>query len=143
MGIVFPMLVGVFLYPPTISASTTSLPHARGGVSEQKMINRLHYQSSPCSWGCFLTSKTKLFLKLVFPMLVGVFLCSIATSGSCRGLPHARGGVSWLSEKILSLRSSSPCSWGCFYCRRTRGGRESVFPMLVGVFPSVLRVISW
>ncbi len=69
-------------------------------------------------------------------MHVGVFLLgkTLASFKSC--LPHARGGVSFNGDNRQLLAESSPCTWGCFFCRLYRRHKMQVFPMHVGVFPS-------
>ena len=52
-------------------------------------------------------------------------------------LPHARGGVSYLSTIDTSDDMSSPCTWGCFLLGKTWVSDRVVFPMHVGVFPPV------
>ena len=50
---VFPTPVGVFPDIPIGSVVATSLPHARGGVSEELLFWALDLESSPRPWGCF------------------------------------------------------------------------------------------
>ena len=57
-------------------------------------------------------------------------------------LPHARGGVSRGSLAPLPLNESSPCSWGCFLIVVAIATDVYVFPMLVGVFPTVMKTTS-
>ena len=113
--VVFPTLVGVFLPPGRYGSTPHSLPHARGGVSLSHQVDFSCPQSSPRSWGCFLSG------------------CAILSHGLC--LPHARGGVSTgrypanrrhevfptlvgvfpIVDGHLRLKAaSSPRSWGCF-----------------------------
>ena len=51
--IVFPTHVGVFPGKGKEGRSGSSLPHARGGVSDSRSLNRDGRQSSPRTWGCF------------------------------------------------------------------------------------------
>ena len=133
---VFPTLVGVF--PTTFRATTdsSSLPHARGGVSSRFKPPQRTAPSSPRSWGCFYHHKHTAHVLAVFPTLVGVFLVCFVNPRCPVGLPHARGGVSPASSAQLFLLTSSPRSWGCFqkYSKKYVGGE--VFPTLVGVFPA-------
>ncbi len=50
---VFPTYVGVFLDQAVPSAGTPSLPHVRGGVSEDALHAPVGNESSPRTWGCF------------------------------------------------------------------------------------------
>ncbi len=75
-------------------------------------------KSSPRPWGCFSTKAGRSRLMGVFPTPVGVFLGAPTNSLAGDGLPHARGGVSWLAGAVDDLIESSPRPWGCF--RRTR-----------------------
>ena len=50
---VFPTPVGVFLAPFLALLTTSRLPHARGGVSLERLGWRLVGRSSPRPWGCF------------------------------------------------------------------------------------------
>ena len=52
------------------------------------------------------------------------------------GLPHARGGVSIILWLLVPYIRSSPRSWGCFQNLHPTLKCLSVFPTLVGVFPS-------
>ena len=98
--LVFPTLVGVFLFIVFISNIISSLPHARGGVSIYGYVPLVLGKSSPRSWGCFRSPVLERLPRLVFPTLVGVFprLCRCACL-NC-GLPHARGGVSSWGMKV-------------------------------------------
>ncbi len=90
--------------------------------------------SSPRSWGCFLlwVDSDKWFD--VFPTLVGVFLWFLSRIRWRAGLPHARGGVSKVSEESVIIIRSSPRSWGCFLEAEVFHHVKHVFPTLVGVF---------
>ena len=73
LGPVFPTCVGVFLGLNARTATQTSLPHVRGGVSaagENRFTDR---QSSPRAWGCFYSCQAGISLSPVFPTCVGVF----------------------------------------------------------------------
>ena len=70
----------------------------------------------------------------VFPTPVGVFPPDYRRILASRGLPHARGGVSWVHSRSRFLRWSSPRPWGCFYSRMTLSAGKIVFPTPVGVF---------
>ena len=75
--LVFPMHVGVFPVQGLCQRSRSSLPHARGGVSENVSMKSSPLMSSPCTWGCF-SSLFRHFVNLpVFPMHVGVFLVGV------------------------------------------------------------------
>ncbi len=112
---VFPTLVGVFLYAPTVRRGVIRLPHARGGVSQ--------------------ACRTAQYLQKVFPTLVGVFHLRLGHCLDGVGLPHARGGVSRPRNQKGLVHTSSPRSWGCFYLSGLAEEGETVFPTLVGVFP--------
>ena len=103
--------------------SQLCLPHARGGVSETNGLLIRGKGSSPRTWGCFLWIARPRQRAEVFPTHVGVFLPEAAGVASRRGLPHARGGVSYelLSDGTLTV--SSPRTWGCFYPSRRGKGR--------------------
>ena len=70
----------------------------------------------------------------VFPTHVGVFLDGKDFARFCRGLPHARGGVSTLAKQGVYSPESSPRTWGCFYRLSSFPGTSDVFPTHVGVF---------
>ncbi len=91
-----------------------SLPHARGGVSIHG--HGLWHQdpSSPRPWGCFRLLEWQRRGLTVFPTPVGVFLNFPRLVRLYMGLPHARGGVSHVSQNILDFSWSSPRPWGCF-----------------------------
>ena len=132
---VFPTHVGVFLRFITKALSFASLPHARGGVSCQRARPARVRRSSPRTWGCFFFLKKLRFPLTVFPTHVGVFLACIVCTPFQKGLPHARGGVSYAKFPILSSTESSPRTWGCFQCFRIEVSCRLVFPTHVGVFP--------
>ena len=94
---VFPTLVGVFLWACIAFAGGCRLPHARGGVSQKRPRWAACCGSSPRSWGCFHGRHLTKLTGGVFPTLVGVFLYALMNSPVSEGLPHARGGVSYLS----------------------------------------------
>ena len=94
---VFPMHVGVFLRFENLDVTSTSLPHACGGVSQLRQAFQIQRLSSPCMWGCFSKSPIVIINYVVFPMHVGLFLNQIDGDGKSVGLPHACGGVSTTS----------------------------------------------
>ena len=76
----------------------TGLPHARGGVSGTRRLVNGERRSSPRTWGCFSPASSDTGDIDVFPTHVGVFpLLRYAGQGR-PGLPHARGGVSFLDK---------------------------------------------
>ena len=90
--------------------------------------------SSPRAWGCFLP----LFLadgrEAVFPTCVGVFLTGSKAPKSSAGLPHVRGGVSYVWGIAGEGSLSSPRAWGCFPYLDFIRNQPCVFPTCVGVF---------
>ena len=140
--IVFPTHVGVFLYGPISRRFSSSLPHARGGVSFLGVEHGKRGQSSPRTWGCFWRENYTLGRRVVFPTHVGVFLIGGGRrSHSCR-LPHARGGVSATGVLDGLGRVSSPRTWGCFRIRWRMSLPCRVFPTHVGVFPNSLAYVT-
>ena len=71
----------------------------------------------------------------LFPTPVGVFLAHPVSPPESVPLPHARGGVSVISDTLHALKSSSPRPWGCFRRRAWLKPMTSLFPTPVGVFP--------
>ena len=69
-------------------------------------------------------------------MLVGVFRVLPVPVSVPLSLPHACGGVSKRAGVDSSLAASSPCLWGCFRFIIGPAAGTTVFPMLVGVFPT-------
>ena len=116
---------------------SSSLPHARGGVSVVSQGRDERHQSSPRTWGCFSLRCSRRVRCFVFPTHVGVFLFIIARAFPSLGLPHARGGVSRTEDGMAGGVSSSPRTWGCFHLPRLLPGPSLVFPTHVGVFPIV------
>ena len=112
---VFPTHVGVFLLMLTFRGLRLSLPHARGGVSATTSSSSPLRLSSPRTWGCFYTQLFDAKAQEVFPTHVGVFLLGSFLLMFARRLPHARGGVSWLTYAVMLLVGSSPRTWGCFH----------------------------
>ncbi len=132
---VFPTCVGVFPLRGKSSATSSRLPHVRGGVSASKSSLGGQMASSPRAWGCFSAFPRRQRRARVFPTCVGVFPRRSRTTRSRRGLPHVRGGVSTLGDMANVVLQSSPRAWGCFHS--PLGGRPvlPVFPTCVGVFP--------
>ena len=133
---VFPTPVGVFLGDIHDNSPFNSLPHARGGVSQEMVVFSSLTTSSPRPWGCFLVSIRSDFSIAVFPTPVGVFLSFSDHFRSSRRLPHARGGVSTPPPYCSACHKSSPRPWGCFFDYIGLGFNDSVFPTPVGVFPN-------
>ena len=133
---VFPTHVGVFLYVWWCNPQFYGLPHARGGVSEVNYMKIAVNWSSPRTWGCFCFLLTTAFITSVFPTHVGVFLKNKGVLFVSAGLPHARGGVSWIYAVLHLCRWSSPRTWGCFFLRLAPPVDFLVFPTHVGVFPA-------
>ena len=111
------------------------LPHARGGVSFGDTFAAKWSLSSPRPWGCFRLRRSLDNSTGVFPTPVGVFLFTSAGPRARHCLPHARGGVSYLSCAGLCGRGSSPRPWGCFLSVMRWPMWSRVFPTPVGVFP--------
>ena len=125
---VFPTHVGVFLIFFLSVALRKSLPHARGGVSRNHGGKSDNAQSSPRTWGCFPKPRSVRLPRRVFPTHVGVFLSLYLYTDSTLCLPHARGGVSIQSVAYMPPSSSSPRTWGCFYCPNFRIRRICSLP---------------
>ena len=121
--VVFPTCVGVFLFRPRSHLCSRSLPHVRGGVSDDKLIESIELESSPRAWGCF--------------------------PGACArnvppcGLPHVRGGVSPRQFLPHPHPASSPRAWGCFPGPAWRSSLIMVFPTCVGVFLTCMSRASY
>ena len=115
---VFPTCVGVFPTTSSSRASSSSLPHVRGGVSSRRTLPVSAASSSPRAWGCFCRLKLFVGAVLVFPTCVGVFLLLNAFCSARVSLPHVRGGVSAITP--------------------TQAISGLVFPTCVGVFPLLL-----
>ena len=97
---------------PWYSFMVFCLPHARGGVSQEKFQQALGALSSPRTWGCFWCLLAASMLMVVFPTHVGVFpQTERATDGLIR-LPHARGGVSKTQDILATNLGASPHMWG-------------------------------
>ena len=94
---VFPTCVGVFHDALSRRLLLEGLPHVRGGVSGYLMLPIEADESSPRAWGCFLPLMIKSTATLVFPTCVGVFPEVINLKWRDVGLPHVRGGVSYIS----------------------------------------------
>ena len=134
---VFPTPVGVFPKNGRYFTGVSSLPHARGGVSQADRTAIYPSTSSPRPWGCFLIRLDAIWKARVFPTPVGVFLVTALSVILRLSLPHARGGVSYSVTLLLKLTTSSPRPWGCFHKGSKRTIREQVFPTPVGVFPKL------
>ena len=139
--LVFPTLVGVFLPFFIMDENCNSLPHARGGVSFVYLEEDCDLSSSPRSWGCFPGAFVDVVVGRVFPTLVGVFPGKYSKRHRHAGLPHARGGVSVSCPDAVTSVASSPRSWGCFRMTCETSHHGTVFPTLVGVFPTGTRPI--
>ena len=110
------------------------LPHARGGVSKFGSYHVRQQGSSPRTWGCFWSGPQTGWRLVVFPTHVGVFLNSCLCRQSRVSLPHARGGVSLVSDLPRIPWESSPRTWGCFFHILHIRPLGKVFPTHVGVF---------
>ncbi len=133
-GSVFPTCVGVFPKASCALTSKTGLPHMRGGVSTQILLDLLRMASSPHAWGCFHIGPNGENGVLVFPTCVGVFLYVVTLGDELRGLSHMRGGVSGRSAAVIAYELSSPHAWGCFLYVTLLFLSLCVFPTCVGVF---------
>ena len=132
---VFPTPVGVFLLGSGDAPGGAGLPHARGGVSQDKDCCGVRGGSSPRPWGCFHGDKPYPHHHHVFPTPVGVFPLKPRKRKDEKSLPHARGGVSLWAQHASARDASSPRPWGCFPLQISSAGQPGVFPTPVGVFP--------
>ena len=112
---VFPTPVGVFLLWEPYFFWHICLPHARGGVSTVGALFFWAHLSSPRPWGCFSFRISTPWRVCVFPTPVGVFPNSSMCTVYRVCLPHARGGVSFVSDLSRPSGESSPRPWGCFF----------------------------
>ncbi len=131
---VFPTHVGVFLRGWSPREVGNCLPHARGGVSPLAEKGGYKRQSSPRTWGCFLSKMEAISYPWVFPTHVGVFPWDDKARAWTVSLPHARGGVSYEYSSFTTCRGSSPRTWGCFQVSAQVRSAYRVFPTHVGVF---------
>ena len=131
---VFPTPVGVFLPCRLRHHPRWGLPHTRGGVSSVQHRQNSVPRSSPHPWGCFWSYCSGCPCVPVFPTPVGVFLGILRSSGGEIGLPHTRGGVSYIPGSNPDGKVSSPHPWGCFFRYQTQLQSRHVFPTPVGVF---------
>lgn len=113
---------------------STSLPHARGGVSQGGNPARNRQGSSPRPWGCFHLNRCIEYLLGLFPTPVGVFRQHLMPRTGSLALPHARGGVSGTITYQTYKGISSPRPWGCFRLRLKKCLSRKLFPTPVGVF---------
>ena len=134
-GVVFPTLVGVFLFGKPGLDRGGGLPHACGGVSGATGSFTAESGSSPRLWGCFPLWPLSPVRQEVFPTLVGVFPPSSGIVSPRSSLPHACGGVSAPFTTYHCPLWSSPRLWGCFHLHLFQQWSGNVFPTLVGVFP--------
>ena len=132
---VFPTHVGVFPRVTREVNASSSLPHARGGVSHSPGPPASPLASSPRTWGCFLRFRFGCSTRHVFPTHVGVFPVFLQNLRHTESLPHARGGVSISLGASGAAATSSPRTWGCFCAFHMLAHDERVFPTHVGVFP--------
>ena len=135
---VFPTPVGVFPPSRAMLELMACLPHARGGVSDELARAKIEARSSPRPWGCFLPRVHTSTGSAVFPTPVGVFPRSCRGCRCHGGLPHARGGVSVITQRRRRWLGSSPRPWGCFRRATHTHQGGAVFPTPVGVFPRAL-----
>ena len=112
----------------------TSLPHARGGVSQAQQLMTFFRTSSPRPWGCFSSYLEPYKARFVFPTPVGVFPFITWAKQIKLSLPHARGGVSKNVSHEDKSALSSPRPWGCFLRVKLPSITGQVFPTPVGVF---------
>ena len=109
-------------------------PHARGGVSNKRILSHIGQAFSPRPWGCFQHHDANISIGDVFPTPVGVFPKTDLTVVERASFPHARGGVSTHSGRAWSNRRFSPRPWGCFSGLARSTSVIKVFPTPVGVF---------
>ncbi len=128
--------MGVFPCTRRSLTVSSSLPYARGGVSDGAAYDGFGAESSPRLWGCFSVGDRRERARLVFPTPVGVFLIGVSPTFILLGLPHACGGVSVQCSATLFRPQSSPRLWGCFRQGWRLPRNWWVFPTPVGVFPT-------
>ena len=121
-----------------ITKTCEGFPHARGGVSYAKIWIVDWQKFSPRTWGCFRLDSIASRVASVFPTHVGVFPTNKATQKCSQSFPHARGGVSMGTPRVLAQIGFSPRTWGCFSLRFLACLLLMVFPTHVGVFPRKL-----
>ena len=110
------------------------LLHARGGVSMKMAKVYIIRESSPRPWRCFPLSSALDNSAAVFSTPVEVFPLFLRSQATCRGLLHARGGVSFHQTASLSSKKSSPRPWRCFRVLRILFPPRAVFSTPVEVF---------
>ncbi len=132
---VFSTSVEVFPRPAPCSTSCAGLLHVRGGVSEEEIVRKSSFESSPRPWRCFHRSprrRTRAFgllhvrggvsdERISIEMRIWVFSTSVEVFLSPERIPvlqasllHVRGGVSLDVAEITRRDVSSPRPWRCF-----------------------------
>ena len=105
------------------------------------------FVSSPRTWGCFPQCAIVDEYHEVFPTHVGVFLTVIVRTPEDPGLPHARGGVSFISTAFIPRFQVFPTHVGVFldlgYVKsllrclpHARGGVSAKLPLTGGTMLS-------
>ncbi len=110
--------MGVFLDGIAFIDNKIRLPHARGGVSSRATDIAGYGTSSPRPWGCFYQDSRGFQFGFVFPTPVGVFPAIGDLWYNSSSLPHARGGVSYLTSVFTSDDMVFPTPVGVFLYQR-------------------------
>ena len=137
MNLVFSTPVEVFLAEVVPTMALGRLLHARGGVSDQFVLNLGAVLSSPRPWRCFSITSRKIRSGSVFSTPVEVFLYLRPVSPWGVSLLHARGGVSFYCGPVCWVYWSSPRPWRCFSTHHHPPCQGRVFSTPVEVFPAM------
>ena len=131
---VFSTPVEVFLSCIRSAAMSSSLLHARGGVSPALSTKKPPAESSPRPWRCFSARRRTVPAARVFSTPVEVFLYGATRPFLKRSLLHARGGVSARHAVPAQNHLSSPRPWRCFFTFFLNPACLPVFSTPVEVF---------
>ncbi len=114
-------------------------PHARGERGNTAQVAKVHYGSSPRTWGTHVLGVVRLRERRFIPTHVGN-ACRRRPSSSCRSVhPHARG-ERILCDRLTSFRiGSSPRTWGTLGIIAMTAGLVRFIPTHVGNAPHFSR----
>ena len=140
--LVFPMYVGVIPRLRQSVPSAVRIPHVCGGDPKHLLASYVYNAYSPCMWGWSkFVPGTKRPVD-VFPMYVGVILKEFPRWTLTWSIPHVCGGdPQWRLDRSDKKRYS-PCMWGWSSWRQVTFWPHSVFPMYVGVIPTMNKSLT-
>ena len=111
------------------------LPHAGGGLPNNRKMLKPLYKVAPRQWGSTVVDPLLAGVQVGCPTPVGIYPIAGWPAETGSWLPHAGGDLPRLSWSAPSLWMITPRRWGSTFRVGCSAGRDQDCPTAVGIYP--------